>query len=548
MKTENLYNLLLELTSYPAETQWIEFKMGKGSITNVQIGEYISAMSNGATISNKPLGYLVWGVEDGTHHIKGTNFSFLSAKEGTQDLELWVRNLLHPKINFEIFEFDYNKKKIVLLRIPSAKGEPTHFQKKPFIRIGSNKTDLRNFPNYIRIIYNSLEDWSAKTISNARIEHLDKVAIETAREKYKEKSSKASFFHEIDKWDDATFLDKAQITINGQITNTAIILLGKEESSHFLLPAASEITWKLETEEKAYEHFGPPLLMNTTKVLQSIRNVKYKFFPNNELLSTTVNKYDTRTILEAMHNCIAHQDYSLNSRIIVTEKIDKLIFSNAGSFYEGNPDDYTEGDRTPSKYRNTWLAHAMVNLGMIDRLGYGIHTMYLSQRSRFFPLPDYQLSEPQRVVLQIYGHSIDENYSKLLIEKKDLPLSHVVLLDRIQKKMAITDEAATMLRKEKLIEGRKPNYFVAAAIAAATNEKATYIRNKAFEDEHYKNLIISYLTKFKKAERSEFEKLIFPKLSDASSDSQKKDKVKNLLQSLRKDNLIRLNDRKWMLF
>jgi len=227
MNTEDLHSLLLELTSYPSETQWIEFKMGKGSITNVQIGEYISAMSNGATISNKPFGYLVWGVEDETLQIKGTNFSFIGAKEGNQDLELWVRNLLHPKINFEIFEFEYNKKNIVLLRIPSAKGEPTHFQKKPFIRIGSNKTDLRNFPDYIRLIYNSLEDWSAKTIPNATIADLDEEAIKTAREKFKEKSSKTSFYIEIDNWDDATFLDKAQITINGKITNTAIILLGK---------------------------------------------------------------------------------------------------------------------------------------------------------------------------------------------------------------------------------------------------------------------------------------------------------------------------------
>jgi len=173
--------------------------------------------------------------------------------------------------------------------------------------------------------------------------------------------------------------------------------------------------------------------------------------------------------------------------------------------------------------------------------------MYLSQRSRFFPLPDYLLSEPQRVVLQIYGHSIDENYSKLLIEKKDLPLSRVVLLDRIQKKLGITDDAASMLKKEKLIEGRKPNYFVAASIAAATNEKATYILNKAFDDDHYRNLILSYLTKFKQGERSEFEKLIFPRLSDALNEKQKKDKVKNLLQAMKRDSLIRLNGHKWLL-
>jgi ATP-dependent DNA helicase RecG len=539
MTDSDLHILLNDLCSQPREQQWLEFKLNKGSITNEQIGEYISAMSNGATIANKPFGYLVWGVEDETLVVKGTNFTFENAKQGNQDLELFIRSYLHPKINFEIFEFDYNGKHIVLLRVPSAKGEPTHFQKKPYIRIGSNKTDLRNHPNYVRIIYNSQEDWSAKIIDQASINDLDVDALKTAREKFKEKSSRATFYSEIDNWDEATFLDKAKITINGKITNTAIILLGKEEASHYLLPAISEVTWKLETEEKAYEHFGTPLLLNTTKVLQNIRNVKYKFFPDNELLSTTVNKYDTRSILEAMHNCIAHQDYSLHSRILVTEKIDKLIFSNAGSFFEGNPDEYSDGEKTPERYRNYWLANAMVNLGMIDRLGYGIHTMYLAQRNRFFPLPDYLLSEPQKVILQIYGHAIDENYSKILIERKDLTLSQVVLLDRVQKKLAITDVAATSLKKEKLIEGRKPNYYVAASVAAITDDKASYIKNKAFDKSYYKKLVIEFLTKYKQATRAELDDLLMEKLSNILSEDQKRTKIRNLLYDMsKKENLI----------
>jgi ATP-dependent DNA helicase RecG len=547
MKEKDLHLLLADLVALSREQQWVEFKLNAGSISNEEIGEYISAMSNGASIANKPFGYLVWGVQDSTHAINGTNFRFATAKQGNQDLELWLRNLLHPKINFEIFEFNHEDKHIVLLRIPAAKGEPTHFQKKPYIRIGSNKTDLRNFPDYVRIIYNSLEDWSARIVDRATIAHLDEQAIKLAREKFKEKNAKASYVNEIDNWQLEKFLDKAKVTIDGKITNTALILLGKEEASHFLLPAVAEITWKLETEEKAYEHFGPPLLVNTTKVLQNIRNVNYKFFPDNELLATTVNKYDTRSILEAMNNCIAHQDYSFHSRIIVTEKIDRLIFSNAGSFFEGNPEDYTEGDKTPDRYRNPWMANARVNLGMIDRLGYGIHTIYVAQRRRFFPMPDYILSEPQKVVLQVYGHAIDENYSKMLIERRDLSLSTVMLLDRVQKKLRITDDAAAFLKREKLIEGRKPNYFVAASVAAATDDKAAYIRNKAFDDEHYKNMIEAFLQKFKTGTRQDFETLITEKLSDVLTERQKKDKVKNILQAMKRQGRIRLIGRNWEL-
>jgi ATP-dependent DNA helicase RecG len=146
------------------------------------------------------------------------------------------------------------------------------------------------------------------------------------------------------------------------------------ESVHFLSPAPAQITWKLEGEERAYEHFGPPFLLTTTEVLRRIRNINYKIFPDNQLLATEVSKYDTRVILEGLHNCIAHQDYTLCSRIVVTEKADRLIFENAGSFYEGKPEDYFSGERTPKRYRNPWLAQAMVNLNMIDTVGRAGHS------------------------------------------------------------------------------------------------------------------------------------------------------------------------------
>jgi ATP-dependent DNA helicase RecG len=536
MNDSDLTTLLADLRAQPQEQQWLEFKVN--SITNDQIGEYISALSNGAALANQPFGYLVLGVEDVSHAIKGTRFSFTKARQGNQDLELWLRNLLQPKINFEIFEFECNQKHVVLLRIPSARGEPASFRNQPFVRVGSHKTDLRKHPDFMRIIYNSQEDWSAKIVRDATIKDLDPEALLVAREKFKEKSLNTSYHDKIDAWDDATFLDKAKITVNGKITNAAIILLGKAESTHYLLPAIVEITWKLETEEKAYEHFSAPLLLNTTKVMQRIRNIQYKFFPDNELLSITVNKYDTRSILEAMHNCIAHQDYSLNSRIIVTEKIDRLIFQNAGMFYEGNPDQYSIGDKTPERYRNQWLATAMVNLGMIDRLGYGIHTMFVSQRDRFFPMPDYLLSDPQKVILQIYGQSIDENYSKILMQRMDLSLSQVMLLDRVQKKMGITDDAARMLKKEKLIEGRKPNYFIGIRVAQETGQKATYSKNKAFDKKYYRDMILESIKDHQSMNRKDIDGLLWTKLPEWMSEAQRANRIKNLIHELRNDGKI----------
>jgi ATP-dependent DNA helicase RecG len=176
----------------------------------------------------------------------------------------------------------------------------------------------------------------------------------------------------------------------------------------------------------------------------------------------------------------------------------------------------------------------MVNIGMIDTLGYGIHSMVMAQRKRFFPLPDYVLTEPQKVSLQIYGHSIDENYSKLLIERKDLPLTCVVLLDRVQKKLPITDDAAVMLKRDKLIAGRKPNFYVEASIAAAADNKASYIKNRAFDDGHYKDMVIKYLKTYKKANRNDIDVLLLDKLSDILNDKQKRNKIRNLLYAMSK--------------
>jgi ATP-dependent DNA helicase RecG len=540
MDNNTLHSLLEELTALPAETEWVEFKLNKGSITNEQIGEYISAMSNGATIRNKPFGYIVWGIDDSTHKVLGTNFTFVNAKQGNQDLELWLRNLLYPRISFEIYEFEYWDVHVVILRIPAAKDEPTDFQKKPYVRIGSNKTNLRNFPDYMRMIYNSQEDWSAKIVANTSFNDLDTTAIAAARQKYKEKNIHEAFYKSIDGWSDELLLDKMRITKEGKITNTALILLGKSESSYNLLPFVAQITWKLDTEEKAYQHFGMPLFMEVNNVLAKIRNVLYKFFPDNRLVSIEVPKYDPEVILEAINNCIAHQDYGRHGRIVVTEKINKLIFENCGGFYEGVAEDYSSGEKTPQNYRNHWLVEAMVNLGMIDSLGYGIHKMVSSQRNRYFPLPDYSKSTVDKVVLEIYGHAIDENYSKLLIEKNDeLTLTEVVLLDKVQKKQAINDEAAKLLRNKKLIEGRKPNFFVASHIAKITGNETDYIKNRGFKDEHYKQMIVTFISQYGQASKQDIDKLILDILPDILDKQQRENKVKNLLYALHKrDKLI----------
>ena len=534
MTNEELILLINDLRLLPKENEWVEFKKGNVT-TNEKMGQYISAISNAACINSKPFGYLLFGIDDNTHEVVGANFKFKNRKEENQELELWLRRLLNPSVKFQYFICRYNSMFVEVFKIPAANDEPTNFKKIPYIRFGSSLTDLRNYPQYIRAIYNSQEDWSAKTIEKATLSDLDTDAIAKAKEKFKEKKAGSALYSEIDKWNNATFLDKAKITIGGKITNTAIILLGKPESGHLLSPAVAQITWKLDADEKAYEHFEIPLFVSINSVLQQIRKLKYRFFPDNQLISVEVNKYDTKVILEALNNCIAHQDYSRHARILLTEQINKLIFENEGGFIDGSPDDYILGGKTPTIYRNRWLADAMVNLNMIDTMGYGINRMCKEQRDRFFPLPDYSKSNKDRVVLEIYGHSIDENYSKILIEKKgDLSLADITLLDKVQKGQPINDTDAKHLKKQKLIEGRKPNYYIANNLAQKTNFKAEYIKNRGFKDQHYKDLILKFIDEYGFASKADIDKLILDILPSVLDNKQKENKVRNLVYAMSK--------------
>lgn len=534
MENEQLIALVDKLLKEGKELSWLEFK--KGDVTdNQRLGKYISGLSNSANLANQPFGYLIFGIDDSSLEVVGTTFNYENRQEKGSELDFYLRRNLSPSIYFEHFVCDYFGKKVVIFRIPKAIN-PVEFEGTAWIRISSSLVELKKYPEHYRKLLLSEVDWSAEIVEKATLEDLDKKAIDKAKELFKKKNINQSFYDEIDSWSDATFLDKAKVTIDGKITNTALILLGKETSSHLILPKVAQITWKLDTEEKAYEHFGMPLFLTINSVLERIRNVPYRFFPDNQLISVEVPKYDNKVILEALNNCIAHQDYFLNSRIVVTEKINKLIFENAGNFFEGNPEDYFLGEKTPKYYRNKFLVNAMVNLNMIDSMGYGIYKMLLSQKNRYFPLPDHTKSTEKEVVLEIYGQMIDENYSKKLIEQgNQLELTDIILIDKVQKQQEIKDEAINKLRKKKLIEGRKPKFFISKEIAEILDEKAEYTLNKGLDTEILQSFILKHIDTHGFATRKEIETLLLNKLPDYLTEKQKKKKITNMLQDLKNE-------------
>jgi ATP-dependent DNA helicase RecG len=546
MNTGQLRAKLDELRKLPKETEWVEFK--QNYVEHEEIGEYISALSNAACLHDKRNAYLVYGVENKTHAVVGTTFDPKHAKVGGEELENWLAHLLNPRIDFRIYRFDYDMCCIVIFEIDATKHTPVKFKNNSFIRVGSYKKKLSDYPEKERKIWknDSGYDWSAQICDKATINDLDTDAIAKAREEYKKKNpSKAQ---EVDAWNDAVFLNKAKITINGRITKAAIILLGNPDADHFVSPSVIKMSWILKdgkNNDIDYEHFGPPFILNVERVLSKIRNLNYRYLPNETLFPVEITKYDPWVIREALHNCIAHQDYELKGRISVVEKPDELIFDNLGSFIPGNVEIVIQQDSPPSVYRNPFLAHAMVNLNMIDTIGGGIKKMFKTQMDRFFPLPDYDLTQAARVVVKVQGRVLDERYTRLLIKNKDLDLSTVMLLDKVQKVILLSKEEHEFLKSKKLVEGRYPNLFVAPDIAITAEERAKYIKYRAFDDKHYKEWILDLIKKFGSASRTDINNLLIEKLPDVLTVGQKRNKISNLLYAMaKKDETIRNNGSK----
>lgn len=532
MTEADLKAKLDELLQFPAETEWVEFKTAKYNFDSDDLGKYFVALCNEANLKGESAGWLVFGVQDKPRKTVGSQYR--TNRANLDNLKQEIAQHTTSRITFkEIYELQFPGGRVVMFEIPPApQGIPVawkgHYYGRDSQALGAlNLQEIEQ----IRAQAGHL-DWSAQTCPAATITDLDPAALALARDKFCQKNSNRPFSADIPNWDNAAFLAKIKLAQHGKITRAALILLGKPESTLRLSPGVAQITWKLDAEEQAYEHFNPPFLLNVNAVFARIRNLRFRLQPFNQLLPIELEKYDAKVVLEALNNCIAHQDYTRQSRLIVVEKADRLSFENAGSFFEGSLDDYLFRDRIPHHYRNRLLAEAMVSLDMIDALGMGIKRMFLAQRNRFFPLPEYDFSQPDIVRMEIMGRLIDENYSRVLIEKADLDFGTVVTLDKIQKRKPVTPDELKLLRRLKLVEGRAPNVFVASKIAAITGNKAQYIRNRAFDTAHYKQMILDFIHEFGSATRQDIDDLLKGKLSDVLTPEQQAIRIKNILAAM----------------
>lgn len=148
---EYLVSLVHELCALPHETEWVEFKLSNAE--NRDIGEYISALSNGAALHGKPSAYLVWGIEDGSHAIRGTSFDPAAAKQGNEPLENWLLRMLNPHTDFRFHDSIVDGQRVVIMEIEPASQRPIAFDGDAYIRVGSAKKRLREHPEKERALW-----------------------------------------------------------------------------------------------------------------------------------------------------------------------------------------------------------------------------------------------------------------------------------------------------------------------------------------------------------------------------------------------------------
>jgi ATP-dependent DNA helicase RecG len=526
MTEQELNKILSDAVALPAETEIIEFKEAKESYDFGKIGKYFSALSNEANLKGKSCAWLIFGVENKKHQIVGSNYR--TARKDLDSLKKEIGDKTTQNISFiEIYELPKPEGRVVMFQIPAApQGIPVAFEGFYYGRANESLVAL-NIEKIERIRNQVIgKDWSRNIVPDATFDDLDKEAIRKAREEYKKKHP--ALVNDVDSWDDVTFLNKAKVTLNGQITNTAILLLGKDEASSLISPAIAQITWVLKDAPGGYEHFFTPFILTIDKTLDCIRNLRYSFMVNdNSLFPKEVTHYDKWVIRELLQNCVAHQDYRKSSRIIVLEYNDKLIFQNAGGFIPDSVEEVIRHNSPQDYYRNPFLAAAMVNLNMIETVGNGIKKIFTIQRERLFPMPTYDISDETHTKVTVYGELLDENYTNVLNDNPELPLEDVIVLDKIQKKMPLNEMEMQRLRDLEFVVGNDAEFQIVAGNYPALS----------YQD--YKQMILELITKKGFATREDIVNLIMPTLSPIIPVEKRQRKISNITAKLAKDGKIK---------
>lgn len=491
--------LLREFPQENARCEWKEMKNLKNSFAGDEKNDIVSYVS---AIANMEGGHLVIGVRDKSLEIIGTDLNKFNLDAQTAVLKLLEHctNLSSEGLDIEEYVTEDEHKVVWIIHIPKhLPRRPVFAHRKAWQRVEDSLIEMTQERLAVILdepVYEA-NDWSAEIVPNATIDDLDELAVAKARIMFKKVHASNIPAAEVDAWSTEDLLSNSGIMSEGKLTRAAIILLGKPVSVFKLRPAVVEVTWTLRDERQDvvdYEHFTVPFILTVDKILSKIHNLTMRELPGGTLFPETMKQYDDYTIREALHNAIAHQDYTLQQRINFVENPGYLYYANGGSFIPGSLQKALETKGPQRHFRNECLCRAMVNFNMIDTVSRGIKKMFNEQRLRHFPMPDYDIDLLNKEVgVTIYGNTINEKYTQLLKHNETLSLEDCILLDAVQKGHRIPEEHAVDLLNRGLLEGDTSEYGISLDIAKKTKQLPDYTRNRGLAKEKMMQMILQYL-------------------------------------------------------
>ncbi|MBR3784824.1 MAG: putative DNA binding domain-containing protein [Firmicutes bacterium] len=399
MKTHEL--LVEELRKMPSETSWLEFKHNKYEFD--MIGEDISALSNSAALYERARAYMVWGINDETHEIVGTDYDPLTLKKGGQELESWLRIMLSKNANFEFHNLTIEDKKVVLLIIYSAVSQPVSFKKTDYIRVGSYTKKLSEYPAmqvqlWDRLRSTRFEELFAKTdlTLDAALSLLDYGAYFDLKQEVIPNTQEGVLY----------YLEEEKVVVkqdNGlyAITNMGAILFAKKLSS---FPSVSRKAIRVVQYNGSNRlDMAKELVGNKGYAIGFVGLLDYidALLPSSEVINGAVREkkslYPSIALREAIANALIHQDFSITGTGPVVEIFDSRIeITNPGIPLI---DTFRIIDNPP-KSRNEMLASLMRRLRMCEELGTGWDKIVLSCELHQLPAPKISLYEQNtRVIL-----------------------------------------------------------------------------------------------------------------------------------------------------
>ena len=392
--TENLENLVLELIKHPTELPWLEFK--RDNYTPQTIGQDISALANGATLEDRHAAYFLWGIDDTTHEIVGTEYNLQNLKKGEQELENWLRALLSQNADFEYQSVTIGGKIVGVLTIQPATIQPVAFEKTAYIRVGSYTKKLQDHPALQSRLWSKLqnhhfEDQPARenlTLSEA-LRLLD-YGIYFDLAEINQPSDQTGVAHYL--MEDGILLlqDNGMYTV----TNLGAILLAKKLSD---FPRVTRKAIRV----AQYEGTNRMSMLR-----ENVGNKGYAvgfeglmtfieaLIPSKETITTALREKDTAypliAIREAVANALIHQDFSIPGTGPTVELFDNRIeIINPGTPLV----DIQRIIDNPPKSRNEKLASLMRRFRMCEELGTGWDKIVISCEESQLPAPRIELYE-----------------------------------------------------------------------------------------------------------------------------------------------------------